>query len=90
MSAVYNEAYFIEKFEAIPLEQWTTDEYEKEGCYCALGHCGEYYTVEGDQVETNESFALKIFVSQKMHNAGFSGLGVPEINDGATSSDSIR
>lgn len=32
--------YFIEKFEKIPEERWTTGVYSKDDGQCALGHCG--------------------------------------------------
>ena len=36
-----NKQYFIDKFTAIPDEQWTTGFFtDKEGRHCALGHCG--------------------------------------------------
>lgn len=40
---VYDAAYFIAKFEAIPEEKWTTGNYSDYSgdCLCALGHCGE-------------------------------------------------
>ena len=32
--------YFIEKFSAIPDNQWVTGSFRKDGQRCALGHCG--------------------------------------------------
>ena len=33
--------YFIKKFDAIPESKWTTNAFkDKNGCKCALGHCG--------------------------------------------------
>jgi hypothetical protein len=37
----YTAKYFIEKFAAIPDEKWGCGNYEQDGRYCALGHCGE-------------------------------------------------
>lgn len=55
---MYNLNYFIEKFEAIPEEQWcvgTTD--NGRGQHCALGHCGmdNYSSLK----EVPEALALK-------------------------------
>lgn len=47
--------YFIDKFEAIPEDQWTTGEYiNDDGCKCAYGHCG----LRGSVSDTKESYAL--------------------------------
>ena len=36
-----NKQYFIDKFTAIPDEQWTVGIFtDSEGRHCALGHCG--------------------------------------------------
>lgn len=38
---VYDKAYFIAKFEAIPEERWTTGVCRSGQHCCSLGHCGE-------------------------------------------------
>ncbi len=39
-----NKEYFINKFEAIPEDQWCTGDFEDtEGRHCAAGHCGSVY-----------------------------------------------
>jgi hypothetical protein len=41
MTPPYTVDYFIQKFEAIPDEKWTTGTYTRcEYKHCALGHCG--------------------------------------------------
>lgn len=39
---VYNLAYFINKFELIPADQWAVSTFhdDVDGARCALGHCG--------------------------------------------------
>lgn len=40
-SEIYTVDYFIKKFEAIPLDKWTTGTFGTLGDkHCALGHCG--------------------------------------------------
>lgn len=52
----YNLSYFINKFEAIPEENWTTHTCEdSEGRHCALGHCG---ATQADICFTEEARAL--------------------------------
>jgi hypothetical protein len=42
----YDAIYFINKFDAIPDEKWTTGSYENEyGQRCAIGHCAPYYSL---------------------------------------------
>lgn len=68
-----NAQYFINKFEAIPEDQWCVDEYEnQDGCKCAYGHCGVNI---GNT--TDEGFAL--------HEIIHSGLRVfvDMVNDGS-------
>jgi hypothetical protein len=56
MSApIYDAAYFIAKFEAIPDGQWCTRHYSDGERHCALGHCGER---DATLCETGESKAL--------------------------------
>lgn len=58
MSA-YTVDYFIEKFEAIPEEKWTTGELVREGgCMCVLGHCGLSDPVKDYVNPTAEALAL--------------------------------
>ena len=41
MNPTYDKNYFIKKFEAIPEDRWTTDDYmDDAGRCCAFGHCG--------------------------------------------------
>lgn len=57
----FTKEYFIEKFEAIPEENWITGKLvhpTKPGCHCALGHCGVREDNFGSWVETQESKAL--------------------------------
>lgn len=43
----YDVDYFINKFEAIPEEEWGTGTYNNlEGQKCAYGHCGAPYNTE--------------------------------------------
>jgi len=40
LKSEYTVEYFINKFEAIPEDQWTTEVYEDDlGRQCAFGHC---------------------------------------------------
>jgi len=61
---VYNVDYFIEKFESIPDENWTSGVLALENnrdCRCALGHMG--IEDEMNYVHTKESRALgKLFL----------------------------
>lgn len=36
----YTKEYFIQKFEAIPEEKWTTGKYTDGYACCVIGHCG--------------------------------------------------
>lgn len=49
---LYNVDYFLNKFDAIPDDQWTTQVYQSSlvNAHCALGHCGE--TVLSSSVES--------------------------------------
>ena len=40
MEKEYNVDYFIEKFEAIPEDEWTKCKFKIGNKCCALGHCG--------------------------------------------------
>lgn len=71
----YTVQYFIDKFSAIPEEDWIIGEYQNEiGC-CALGHCGERETKA-----TVDGRELRILFRN------FLGEDVSFINDGASSS----
>lgn len=42
-NAEYTLEYFINKFESIPEEKWTTGTTgDSEGRHCAMGHCGAH------------------------------------------------
>jgi hypothetical protein len=61
--------YFIEKFAAIPDEQWTTGHYNFQGQHCALGHCNAHIMYNNP-----EAYELRLL---------FRGIGnVITINDG--------
>jgi hypothetical protein len=67
----YDKAYFIAKFEAIPEDKWTTENFiDERGC-CALGHCGF-----DSLIETREGNDLILLL--KWHF----GFGPSRINDG--------
>lgn len=82
--AVYTEAYFIEKFQAIPFENWATEEYENNGCFCALGHCGET-----SASVTDESSCLRSLINMKLIKVGLYELTVAHINDGELNTDRL-
>lgn len=65
----YDVDYFINKFEAIPYDRWTTGIFKDRatGAMCALGHCGVT-----DSNRTEESTALTALLDNK----------VAQINDG--------
>lgn len=67
----YDVDYFINKFEAIPDEKWTTNKYERNGQYCAYGHCG----MRGGFAVDPEPFALKMLFKSN-------DFAVIEVNDG--------
>jgi hypothetical protein len=70
---IYDAAYFIAKFEAIPDEQWCTRRYsDLDGGHCALGHCGARGATLQTLCETGESRALSDLL-----------LHIVEINDAA-------
>lgn len=50
----YDLEYFIEKFEAIPSNKWTTKKFNKGECKCAFGHLGCEYACD----DTKESMKL--------------------------------
>lgn len=64
----YTVDYFIEKFEAIPLEKWTIGKFidEEERC-CALGHCGarKHQSLYG----IVEARALNNLIIDKLHTS---------------------
>ncbi|WP_285011232.1 hypothetical protein [Pedobacter faecalis] len=63
----YTLDYFIEKFEAIPEDKWTTNEFaDEQGRCCAFGHCGMRQGLFSDEGE-----ALFEMVPD----------GIPDIND---------
>jgi len=53
----YTKQYFIDKFQAIPSQEWCegelTNEFD-ENCHCALGHCG----VINYKATTDEAYEL--------------------------------
>jgi hypothetical protein len=67
---MYTAQYFIDKFEAIPEEEWCTGAISYEGKHCAYGHCGYMHT------HTDESSALR-GLFQKLERFTF----VTEVND---------
>lgn len=75
MDTQYDAQYFIEKFEAIPEDRWTTGEYvnSSKQC-CALGHCG--FRNNKNQIWTPEGEALVSLFDD-------GGLGIIDgVNDG--------
>lgn len=73
----YTVDYFINKFEAIPEEEWMTQRYNDDlGRRCAYGHCGKR---ENDSSAlSDEGYALKqLFEDHR--------LGVIDTNDGLQS-----
>ena len=68
----YTVDYFIEKFEKIPPEKWTTGQYVSDNdreCCCALGHCG-IRNINGLHVASHspEAMALtKLFNNSLVH-----------------------
>jgi len=56
----YNRQYFIDKFSAIPDEQWISGDLHDEntGASCALGHCGVRQGNGGAYKYTPEAEAL--------------------------------
>lgn len=62
MSLKYSASYFIDKFEKIPEERWTTgmltDVYQNVERHCAHGHCGTRGGSMNREVTTIESIAL--------------------------------
>ena len=68
----YNTQYFIDKFEAIPDDKWTTGKYtEGNGVCCALGHCGE----RESSVDSTKANALRQLF-------GYEPFTVSTVNDG--------
>lgn len=73
MTPPYTVDYFIQKFEAIPEEKWTTQVYRDGDSCCVLGHCGVY------NVYTDEANALSKIILDNLHRS------VADINDGFSS-----
>lgn len=69
----YDIDYFINKFEAIPEDQWTTKKFVEDGKCCALGHCGRGF----GGIDNGEAQAL----IDLFNHYGFS---VVSVNDGYT------
>lgn len=67
----YDAQYFIKKFAAIPDELWGCGAFERDGRYCALGHCGIGQNDDGHTPD--EANALSRLFGLR---------GVPCINDG--------
>lgn len=61
---MYNAQYFINKFSAIPEDQWTTNICHDDDKSCALGHCGARYTSDDRSVEAN---ALRSLFVKSLH-----------------------
>lgn len=71
---MYTIQYFIDKFKAIPEEQWTRGQLtDANGRHCALGHCGvknidrrDETNKEAEALETiyRESFTKTAFLDQ--------------------------
>lgn len=60
--------YFIKKFEAIPHDKWTTGDYgDNLGRKCALGHCADWTTGEGRDLQ-------ELFLNRRLR--------VTDVNDG--------
>jgi hypothetical protein len=75
----YDIDYFINKFEAIPEDRWTTGNYENaQGQFCALGFCGE-----NEDNKTEESIALCEFT-------GFADYSIVNINDEDNGTQSLK
>jgi len=58
----YDVDHFINKFEAIPDELWTTGKYNDGDKCCALGHCGQY---DAQSHYNEETKALGLLFSVK-------------------------
>lgn len=68
----YDIDYFINKFENIPDDKWTTGKFvDGQGAKCALGHCGR----NNDEAYTKESYFLSMLLAP---------LPVSYINDAQT------
>lgn len=68
----YSVDYFINKFESIPDERWTTmNLIDSEGRSCAMGHCGA--RPKGNTTPESESLRFLMYSL---------GLGVFAVNDG--------
>jgi len=56
----YDFDFFIDKFEAIPENNWCTGTFlDAGGRCCALGHCGSRRAPNGNTVHTEEGSALR-------------------------------
>lgn len=75
-AVMFTVSYFINKFNAIPDDAWTTNQYHnlERTKFCALGHCGvveDYWT----SINNEESISLRILLES-------TGSDVGMINDG--------
>lgn len=71
---IYDKKYFIEKFTAIPDEQWCVGDFaDGYGRFCAQGHCGD----RSDISAPPECCALKSLLFGQ-----FDGNVVADVNDG--------
>lgn len=85
---LYNVDYFLNKFDAIPDDQWTTGLYQSvlgDQC-CALGHCGMRVGITNVESSTLE----RIFKTHLNFHVAHINDGAPEFADlGSTPKERI-
>lgn len=83
---IYDVDYFINKFEAIPENKWTTGFFKNNGKCCANGHCGIDESTEVQEGEEAHALAMLLMPLRKDYWQKFLGDPVYEvtavINDG--------
>lgn len=65
-SELYDVDYFIGKFSKIPRSKWTTKSFEKEGKYCAIGHCGSFRLMGCDFHSDEGKALIELFKSEDL------------------------
>lgn len=71
---MYTVDYFLQKFEAIPEEEWTVRKFKRPGGRkCALGHCG----MDNNWEHTAESAALSTIFRNRWNGK----VTVVDVND---------
>jgi hypothetical protein len=86
---IYDAQFFIDKFDAIPEEKWTTGFFELNGAHCANGHCGVTDSNYKSNIKEADALVALLRTLEITTLTDYDGFGIFEItaniNDGFTS-----